>query len=33
LARDYERLATTLKGWHWLAALVILLARVGIQSQ
>jgi transposase len=33
LARDYERLATTLKGWHWLASLVILLAKVGIQSQ
>jgi transposase len=33
LARDYERLATTLKGWHWLASLVILLARIGIQSQ
>src|SRR5207249_3955301 len=32
LARDYERLATTLKGWHWLASLVILLAKVGIQS-
>jgi transposase len=33
LARDYERLATTLKGWHWLASLVILLAKVAIQSQ
>lgn len=33
LARDYERSATTLKGWHWLASLVILLAKVGIQSQ
>ena len=33
LARDYERLATTLKGWHWLASLVILLAKVGIESQ
>ena len=33
LARDYERLATTLKGWHWLASLVILLAKVGIQRQ
>ncbi len=33
LARDYERLATTLKGWHWLASLVILLAKVGLQSQ
>jgi transposase len=30
LARDYERLATTLKGWHWLASLIILLAKVGI---
>jgi len=33
LTRDYERLTTTLKGWHWLAALVILLAKVGIESQ
>src|SRR5882762_1253521 len=33
LARDYERLTTTLQGWHWVAALVILLAKVGIQSQ
>jgi transposase len=33
LARDYERLATTLKGWHWLASLIILLAKVGFQSQ
>src|SRR5262249_15600496 len=33
LARDYERLTTTLKGWHWLASLVILLARIGIESQ
>ena len=33
LARDYERLATTLKGWHWLASLVLLIARIGFQSQ
>jgi len=33
LARDYERLATTLKGWHWLASLVILLGKAMIQSQ
>ena len=33
LARDYERLATTLEGWHWLAFVVLLLAKVGIQSQ
>jgi transposase len=32
LARDYERLATTLTSWHWLASLVTLLAKVGIQS-
>jgi transposase len=25
LARDYERLATTLKGWHWVAALALFL--------
>src|SRR5436190_10201342 len=33
LARDYERLATTLQGWHWLASLVILLGKAAIQSQ
>src|SRR5262249_29116968 len=33
LARDYERLTTTLKGWHWLASLVILIAKVGFQGQ
>lgn len=27
LARDYERLAKTLTGWHWLAFLTLLLAR------
>ena len=32
LTRDYERLATTLQSWHWLAMLVILLAKIGIQS-
>lgn len=25
LARDYERLAKTLKGWHWVAALTLFL--------
>jgi transposase len=25
LARDYERLTVTLKGWHWVAALALLL--------
>jgi transposase len=32
LARDYERLSTTLNGWHWLAFLSILLARLHPQS-
>jgi transposase len=32
LARDYERLATTLAGWHWLAFLTVLLPRLGLQS-
>jgi len=32
LARDYERLETTLAGWHWLAFLTILLAQVGFKS-
>ncbi|AMV24982.1 Transposase DDE domain protein [Gemmata sp. SH-PL17] len=27
LARDYERLSTTLAGWHWVAFLVLLLHR------
>jgi transposase len=30
LARDYERLTSTLEGWHWLASLVLLLGKVGI---
>ena len=30
LARDYERLSSTLEGWHWLASLVLLLGKVGI---
>jgi transposase len=25
LARDYERLAKTLEGWHWVAALTLFL--------
>ena len=32
LARDYERLAKSLEGMHWLAFLVLLLAKVSIQS-
>jgi transposase len=32
LARDYERLATTLVGWHWLAFLTLLLPRLGLDS-
>lgn len=32
LARDYERLATTLTGWHWLAFVALLLAKVTLQS-
>lgn len=27
LARDYERLAATLAGWHWIAAVILLLQR------
>ena len=27
LARDYERLATTLAGWHWVAFIIIMLHR------
>ena len=32
LARDYERLAETLAGWHWLAFLTLLLPRLGLNS-
>jgi transposase len=32
LARDYERLAETLAGWHWVPFLTLLLARVGFSS-
>jgi transposase len=32
LARDYERLAGVLAGWHWLAFLTLLLPRLGLQS-
>lgn len=32
LARDYERLAETLAGWHWLAMLTLLLPRLGFSS-
>lgn len=32
LARDYERLAETRAGWHWLAFLTALLPRLGHQS-
>jgi transposase len=32
LARDYERLAQTLEGWHWLAFVALLLAHAGLKS-
>jgi transposase len=32
LARDYERLTTTLEGWHWLAAVALLLVTAGFKS-
>ena len=32
LARDYERLAETLAGWHWLAFAVIMLRRLFLDS-
>jgi transposase len=32
LARDYERLTETLAGWHWLAFVALLLAKVGLKS-
>jgi transposase len=30
LARDYERLSETLAGWHWLAAVVLMLHRLTV---
>jgi transposase len=33
LARDYERLAQVLAGYHWLAFLVLILRQVGLESQ
>jgi transposase len=33
LARDYERLATTFAGWHWLAFLMLLLHNVISKSR
>lgn len=33
LARDYERLSETLEGWHWLASIALLLAKVAFESQ
>jgi transposase len=32
LARDYERLAEVLAGWHWLAMLTLLLPRLALES-
>jgi transposase len=32
LTRDYERLPETLAAWHWLAFLMLLLPRLGLQS-
>jgi transposase len=33
LARDYERLAEMLAGWHWLAFLTLLIKQLGLHSQ
>lgn len=33
LARDYERLAVTLAGWHWVAFISLLLVKTGVRSQ
>jgi len=32
LARDYQRLAKTLEGWHWLAFAALLLTSAGLKS-
>jgi len=33
LARDYERLAEVLAGWHWLAFLMVIVKQLGFESQ
>lgn len=33
LARDYERLAKVLEGWHWLAFLTIIIKQAAFRSQ
>ena len=33
LARDYERLAETLAGWHWVAAVILLLQRLALSPR
>jgi transposase len=33
LARDYERLAQTLAGWHWVAAVILLLQRLATLAE
>jgi len=32
LTRDYERLADVLAGWHWLAFLLLIIKKVGLES-
>ena len=32
IGRDYERLAETLEGFHWLAFVALLLANAGLRS-
>lgn len=32
LARDYERLTTTLASWHWLVFLALLLRKIVFES-
>jgi hypothetical protein len=32
LARGYERLVETLAGWHWVAFIALMLARLNFQS-
>ncbi len=33
LVRDYERLAATLAGWHWVAAVILLLQRLATLAE
>ena len=33
LARDYERTAEALVGWHWVAAIILMLHRLALLAE